>query len=157
VSGDSALYVLNRHLLARALDLGFADFKGFGPGRPLLAHAANRRLVLMPLDPAAAVPPGDPLSRPGSTALVAPTPRTPQTPLERIGPMPRPPLNGHSDEPAEASVLAADPLAECDALGGLLRDAQARLARLAQSLKVVRRQRRAFESAVSSLRQLDLS
>jgi hypothetical protein len=151
--GLPARYVLDRRSFARALALGFAEFHGFDPARPLVARDGNRRFVLMPLDPNSAVPPGGPAARLRSsdaTELITPPAPERRTPVSRTH------LNGQADEPADVPTPAGDPLAEAEALRGVLQDAQARLARLAGGLKAVRRQRRALDSALSSLRQLDL-
>jgi hypothetical protein len=53
---------------------------------------------------------------------------------------------------ADASVPSVDPLAEAEAIKGLLTEVQARLARLLAALKRHRRQARAVAAAVQSLR-----
>ena len=52
------------------------------------------------------------------------------------------------------SQPVADPLAEAEAIRVLLHEGQARLGRLVSFLKHHRRQSRALQSAVASLRQL---
>jgi hypothetical protein len=76
--------------------------------------------------------------------------------------MPLPQDNGHgrdggkADPPASPAGGFADVLAETEALRDLLHDACGRVGRLLAALKQQRRQARAVEAAVSSLRQLQL-
>ena len=72
--------------------------------------------------------------------------------------MPTPPDSGRhagrGDAGTPPNPAALDPLAEAEAVRGLLAEAQSRLGRLIASLKQHRRSARALEAAVASLRQL---
>ena len=73
--------------------------------------------------------------------------------------MPPPSGNGHpSDDrtPPERNGGIGELIAEAEALRNLLSDASARSARLVAALKQHRRQAKAVEAAVVSLRQLNL-
>jgi hypothetical protein len=75
--------------------------------------------------------------------------------------MPAPePDNGHAPRPEPAngasSSEAADPVAEAEALRGLLQQSLTRLGRLLAALKQQKRQAKAVEAAMQSLRRLRL-
>ena len=64
------------------------------------------------------------------------------------------PTNNGRHPDAAPSPAPVDPLAEAEAVRGLLAEAQARIGRLVTALKQHRRSARALEAAVASLRQL---
>jgi hypothetical protein len=64
------------------------------------------------------------------------------------------PTNNWRHPDAASSPAPVDPLAEAEAVRALLAEAQARTGRLVAALKQHRRQTRAVEAAVASLRQL---
>jgi hypothetical protein len=72
--------------------------------------------------------------------------------------MPNPANNGRHPGNGDAGVSASppvyDPLAEAEAIRGLLSEARSRLSHLIASLKQQRRQARAVAAAVASIRQL---
>jgi hypothetical protein len=64
-----------------------------------------------------------------------------------------PGADGGADPPPPGLL---DPLAEAEALRGLFQQASSRLARLLSALRIHRKQNRAVEQAVQSLRKLSL-
>jgi hypothetical protein len=155
-AGPSARVAVDRKALARALALGCPTLRLAGDGKPLVAEGDDKTFVAMCLDPVLAVPPD-----PGAVRV---------TTHERTGPPPRPrsserrtavkthEINGHppggKHDPPPAD--APDPLAEAEALRAALAEAAARAGRLVAALKQTRRQKRALDSVVSTLRQLHL-
>jgi hypothetical protein len=81
-----------------------------------------------------------------------------------MNPMPLPTNNGHASNgtPPEApgrgerSVALADLIAEAEELRTVLADASSRLARLLSGLKQHRRDSRAMQAAMQSLKQIKL-
>ncbi len=158
VEGPPRRLVSNRRYLARALRLGFTVIEA-GPGeQPLVCRDGPRTYLWMTLSADAAVPPTSPdrRSAPGGApeATPDPSPADPD-PLRRPDmPPPVPPggpaRNGAAATSPEAGLDAL--LAEAEALRGLLHEGQARLARLAAGLRLYRRQAKAVEAALASLR-----
>jgi hypothetical protein len=62
--------------------------------------------------------------------------------------------NGRPAPEARPALTPEDPLAEAEAVRALLAEAQSRLSRLVAALKQHRRQARAVQATVASLRQL---
>jgi hypothetical protein len=112
----------------------------------------------MPLDKSDVVPPGQDVQRLVSAEGVPPPPDDIPTQRRRTA-MPPPSGNGHpSDDraPPERGGGFGELLAEAEALRALLSEAAARSTRLVATLKQHRRQAKAVEAAVVSLRQLNL-
>jgi hypothetical protein len=155
VSGPAVRVACHRRHLLRALRLGFPEVVVNRPDTPLLARDARRRYVWMPLSADAAVPP-DPAATPPAPAVgpEAPVPELPPN-LNRSPTMPLPPANGHTpdDRPDPAGGLA-ELIAEAEQVRSALLDAAGRLGRWAAALKQQRKQSKAFEQAVQSLRRL---
>ena len=61
--------------------------------------------------------------------------------------------NGDVNSPADSPTMM-DPLAEAEAVRALLAEAQSRLSRLITALKLHKKQTRAVQAAVASLKQL---
>jgi hypothetical protein len=157
-SGSAVRVACHRRHLLRALRLGFTEVVVNRPNAPLLARDAKRRYVWMPLSADAAAPPDPRASVQTVTAapeaLAAPEP--PRSPnLNRSPTMPLTPPNGHApdDRPDPAGGLA-ELIAEAEQVRVALLDAAGRLGRWAAALKQQRKQSKAFEQAVQSLRRL---
>ena len=73
-------------------------------------------------------------------------------------PVPNPTHNGrhpgNGDPDPTITQATLDPLSEAEAIRGLLSEAQSRLSRLIAALKLHKKQTRAVQAAVASLRQL---
>jgi hypothetical protein len=123
--GRAARVVMDRNYLGRALRLGFDTLHLTAPEKPILCRDERRTYVWMPLD---------------------------ADPERQETPVPEPHANGRPAEPAPPA--ATDPLAEAEAVRDLLGEAQSRLGRLVSALKQHRRQARAVQAAVASLRHL---
>jgi hypothetical protein len=161
-SGPPARVCCDRTFLRRAAALGFTELEVFSPGQSLACRDGSRVYVWMPLDPQSAVPPAPDAVRvdPADGPTPAPVP-----PTERSAAMPDPRPNG--PEPRGSAARPApdtpqtpdglpDPVAEAEELRELLHQAQARVGRLLAALRHQRRQGRALQAAVASLRQLRL-
>jgi hypothetical protein len=148
----------NREYLLRAAALGLETIQAYRPDVPLVATAADRTYVWMPLDKSDVIPPGQDVQRLLSAEGVPPPPDDIPTQRRRTL-MPPPSGNGHpSDDraPPERGNGFGELLAEAEALRALLAEAAARSARLVATLRQHRRQAKAVEAAVVSLRQLNL-
>ncbi len=139
-----------------------------GPGtRPqpplVLARCDGQSLTLQAAGPDVAVlPPGPDVLRLASSESSA-TPAAPPPTQRRRTAMPAQPGNGHprpEDRPAAGAAERPggleDLIAEAVTLRNLLADAATRAARLVAALKQQRRQSKAVENALVSLRQLNL-
>jgi hypothetical protein len=148
----------DRRYLLRAVQLGFGAVQVSGPDSPVACRDGARTYVWMPLDKSAALPPDPEALRLPSVGDTAPDPAPPAE--RRTSPMPTPPSNGRAPDsgrppqPPERAGSLAELIAEAEAVRALLGDALARTARLVASLKQHRKQTRAVEAAVASLRQL---
>ena len=68
-----------------------------------------------------------------------------------------PPKNGNNSQDRQPALAGIEQMIdEAEQLRGLMNEADARLARLTGALKQYRRQSKAFQQAVSSLRQFNL-
>jgi hypothetical protein len=140
VLGPAVQVAMDRRYLLRALRLGFTELEVASADRPIVCRDGQRTYVWMPLDVSPAV-------SPGRTPRVVPDRRE----SERTEAMPTPDdRNGQPIPPGGE----ADALAEAEALRLQLQDALARTARLIAALKQQRRQGRAVQAAVASLRKL---
>jgi hypothetical protein len=161
VSGRGVRVVTDRHFLLRAIQLGFREVQVVQPNAPLLCRDPQRTYVWMPLDPQSALPPAQDRRRRSSAATTTPSPAQPQPEPRRTG-MPAPTGNGHVPEDHASSTAPDrsgglnDLIAEVESLRNLLGDAASRAHRLLAALKQHRRQAKAVQAAVTSLRQLRL-
>jgi hypothetical protein len=167
-SGAPVRLCMDRRYLRRALQLGFAELQVERPDAPVVCRDAGRTYLWMPLDQGGAVPPaGDALrvssAEPEKASAPAPPPSQPDNPRRRRT-MPAPQNNGQAPRPAgplpaptpgapQQSGLVAL-VEEAEAVRSLLREAYGRLGRLVAALKEQRKQSRAVQAAVASLRQL---
>ena len=159
IEGQPVRLNLKRSLLRRAMLLGCTELGIVSADKPLLARNLSRLYVVMPLDKEAALPP-----RKDAICITSVTPPAASPPPQpRRAPMPLPNSNGHSKEdPAEGRVSPdrapsiAELVAVAEELRNQLQDASIRVARLLAGLKQHRRQSRAVQGALHSLRQLKL-
>ncbi len=161
VSGPPLRVVTDRRYLLRALQLGFGEFEA-GPGeRPLVCRQGQRTYLWMLLSDKEALPPTSAARPVGAAVEPSPFTREVPDPTRRPIAMSRPvPHNGHPPQDGAAAPHAAGSpesgletlLAEAEALRGLLQEAQGRLGRLLAGLKHQRRQAKAVETALASLR-----
>jgi hypothetical protein len=152
VEGRPLRVVMDRRYLLRAVRLGFRELAVAEPDRPLVCREGKRVYVWVPLDPTTAVVAGQPLR----TEVVGNGQSKPERkPERRIDPMPS---NGNpTDErphPLSCGDEPLDTLAEAEALRARLQEASACVGRLIAALKQQRRQHRAVQSAMASLRRL---
>jgi hypothetical protein len=161
--GRPVRVVTNRRYLHRAARLGFAEIHVVRPDVPLVCRDDRRVYVWMPLDPKAAVGPAPDMPRLLS-AEAPPAPiDEPPPQRRRIAVMPAPDRNGRQPDdrlpppgtPDRGGGIA-ELFAEAEALRNLLADAAARAARLVAALKQHRKQARAVEAAIASLRDMRL-
>jgi hypothetical protein len=158
VSGQEMRLHLDRQQLLRGLKLGFSEIQVVTAETPAMLRDALRVFVFVPLDPKSALPSSENVLRISSVEGEVPPP--PHSP-ERTPPiMPVPQShgngaenNGRSDTPAHGNV---ELIAETEALRDLLHEATGRTARLIAALKLQKRQTRAVQQAMHSLRSLQL-
>jgi hypothetical protein len=123
--------------------------------------------VFMPLDDDVALQPAEDALRVTSEIQSSGQPLPKPQPERRMPIMPSPPpaeqphRNGDARKQipplqTESPERSFDPLAEAEVLRELLHDAQGRLGRLLMALKQQRRQSRAVQAAMQSLRRLKL-
>jgi hypothetical protein len=164
-SGQPVRFATPRELLLRALRLGFTQVEISRPDAPIIVRDATRVFGWMPLDASAVVPAEAAhirLARPEATAVVLANPESSSPHSELRSPtMPSASSNGHSpdERQPEANSRSAgidELLSEAESLRQHLSEAAARATRLVAALKHHRRQARAVEAAVSSLRDLRL-
>jgi hypothetical protein len=156
-SGPHVRLCMDRRLLRRALQLGFTAMQVFKADQPLVCRDDRRTYVWMPFTEKAALPPSPAAVRVQEPTAAEPNPSPPTE--RRTEPMPansngQGPPEGRDGANSPASLL--DPIAEAEALRGLLHEAASRSARLVAALKQQRRQTRVLQQAVQSIRQLPL-
>jgi hypothetical protein len=157
VSGPPVRLCLDRDYLVRALKLGFTELLAPSPTKPVLCQDQGRLYVFMPLDEKAAVPPGKGMHRVVSAEGVHQPESTPGKRRNAI--MPAAPPNGQSPDdslnaPQPERTGIEEIIAEAEALRVQLQEASARSSRLIAALKQQRRQARAVQAAMASLRQI---
>jgi hypothetical protein len=132
--------------LLRALKLGFTRVEIVRDSTPLCCRDENRIYLWMPLPEEAAREKPEP----------AVSPSAPETSEQKEEPtMPEPNGNGkHANNGDNSQAPVFDPLAEAEAIRGLMLEASTRLGRLIAALKNHRKQTRAVRAAVKSLRDL---
>jgi hypothetical protein len=147
---------LDRRYLLRALELGFAELEIHGAAGPVVCRGGGRVYLWMAMDPRNALDPDDAQQASSGVRPIDPPPTE-----KRKDPMPAPERDdGHAPRPEPANGAAngeaADPIAEAEALRGLLQQSLTRLGRLLAALKHHRRQAKAVGAAMQSLRRLRL-
>jgi hypothetical protein len=139
VDGFELTLATGRRYLLRALQLGLTELEVVSPDRPVCCRDATRTFVWMPLSAEDTVP-----RKPPSPNIPKESVMSTKNGVE-VGP------NGAGGQSPD---VPPDPITEAEALRSLLQDAQARLGRLVLALKQHRRQAKALQAAVASLRQL---
>jgi hypothetical protein len=139
VEGFQLTLATDRRYLRRALQLGLTELEVVSPDRPVCCRDATRTFVWMPLSAEDAVP-----RKPTSTHTSKESVMSNKNDAEAG-------TNGATGQNPEAPP---DPLTEAEALRSVLQEAQSRLGRLELALKQHRRQAKALQAAVASLRQL---
>jgi hypothetical protein len=160
--GPAVRFVSNRQYLARAVKLGFSEFHVASPDVPIVCRERQRIFVWMPLSKEGIIPPSNDVVRIRSQEDEQPQSSSPVQ--RRIKTMPPQQPNGHSanhtsdvnNAPSERGLSIADLLNEAEEMRTVLLDASARLSRLINGLKQHRRQSKAMQAAMHSLRQLRL-
>jgi hypothetical protein len=163
VTGPPVRVVTDRRYLLRAVRLGFKEIE-IGPGdRPLVCRDGQRTYLWMQLSHKPALPSQSVPRTPEPTVPSAVSPESIPEPTRRITTMSRSvpanngstPRNGIAANPQSSGLPEVDLdglLAEGEALRSLLHEAHARLGRLLAGLKHHRRQAKAVETALASLR-----
>jgi hypothetical protein len=155
--GPPVRFATDRAYLARALKLGFRDFRVAGTEAPVLCRDEHRLFLWMTLGKEGALPPGGDVvpvradSRESSPSVELP-PRKPMTQPPNDGPPVRPGMPQRNGAPADD---ADELLTEAEALRTLLHEAAGRANRLTLALKQQLRQSKALRAALASLRGLD--
>jgi hypothetical protein len=163
--GPPLRVVTNRRYLLRAVKLGFTEVRVARPDVPLLCQDDRRIYLWMPLDDKTALLPSSPsagiaVTEQSALSNVARQPPTPETERSALMPAPPPDGNGLSNRPMpvpeqQPTACGIDELiTEAEVLRNSLADAYGRIGRLVSALKRQRRQGRALEAALASLRQL---
>lgn len=147
-SGAGLTVTLNPQFLARALALGFREVCSASAEAPVLFRDAHRSYLLAPFAPAAAPPATEQPMLP-APSLTRPLPPTGEEPINPEG-------NGNpsTDQPLVDEAL--DPLAEAEALRTALAEVARRVGRLISALRQFQKQRRALQTAWTSLKHLRL-
>jgi hypothetical protein len=161
-----------RELLVRAVKLGFTEFHFHGVGKPVVARDGDRTLVLMTseaprtvrahepsptlphvvnglkhgLTPAASAPEPSPTLPPQHNAEAR------SNPIERRESM-NPQANG--SRTMETAAEQSDVLVEAEALKNLLAQAATQATRLTAALRGFRRQQKAVQSVVNTLKSIN--
>jgi hypothetical protein len=159
-SGPPVRLCMARHHLRRALQLGFADIQIVSEDKPVCCCDSTRTYVWVPLDAKGVILPSAEALRIAGPEQSAQAEST--APERRTDPMPpirangdTPPDNGAAaDQQAQPSIVEV--ISEAEALRDLLHNAFARTSRLLAALKHQRRQAKAVQQAMQSLRQLQL-
>jgi hypothetical protein len=142
------------------LQLGFEELQVCNAETPVRCRDENRLFVFMPLDQKTAIPSASEKLPDPSPEAAPPVPPTPEE--RRKAPMPPSQPNGQrpdNGQPAPSppeQMGLAEVIAEVEALRSLLQDGAVRTGRLLSALKHQRRQSRAVQAAMESLRQFQL-
>ena len=160
VSGPPVRFVSQRRFLAQAAKMHFLDLHVASADTAIVCRDPKRIYVWMPLNPEKALPPTSDAIRISSTIASAQHPQEPSPP-RRNTIMSIPPSNGHASNGTpeslgrgERSVAITDLITEAEELRTVLADASGRLTRLLSGLKQHRRDSRAMQAAMQSLKQI---
>jgi hypothetical protein len=133
------------------------------PNKPLVARDGDRLMVFLPLDAKCAVGPSPDMVRlTTSLTNIAPVQSAPEKSVVPAKPLiernktmatPQNGTNGHQVPPSETF----DPIVELEALKTALQEAQNRSTRLIAGLRQFRKQHKAVATALTSLRQFQLT
>jgi hypothetical protein len=176
-SGESIRLHTNRKYLARAAKLGFRELLVYGNKVPVLCHDENRQYVWALLDPESAIVPAEDAIRILSSGANSEAPVTQPRTRRRVSPVPEPATNpngsaasngngqtnGHATKtngqarrntPKVRQQDLAGLIQQAETLRTVLRETLVKTNELLKGLKRHRRQSRALESTIASLRQL---
>jgi hypothetical protein len=159
-SGSPVQVNCDRHFLIRAARFGFTEVQVVKVDTPVVCRDGQRLYLWMPLDARSALAASPDALRIVSAEEPLPAHSPPMERKETV--MPVPPSNGHgannghSQDQTPERWGIAEVIAETEALRAVLQDASARTARLLAALKHQRRQSRAVQQAMQSLKQLQL-
>jgi hypothetical protein len=159
VVGPPVRLCTNRQYLRRALQLGFTELQIVDANQPLCCRDGSRCYLWVPLKSEGAIPKGSEVRQIAGPEQPPVTP-SPIAPPRREEPMPPVPMNGDNGHdngtplgpPAQRGI--GDLIAEAESLRDLLHHSCARASRLVAALKHQRRQARAVQQAMASLKQL---
>ena len=146
----------DRRYLARALGLGFREFFLTKPGAAIACHGQDRQFGWMPLGEENPVEPADDAIRiesPSDDSVAVPTnpkPKRKPTTMPRTNAS----TNGQPVQPKPEAEGVEALIEEAEALKAVLKDAAARAGELIASLKRHRKQARAVQTTLASLREL---
>jgi hypothetical protein len=164
--GEGLQVVSNREFLARALRLGFREFRFGGPKEPVACQDDQRTYGWQLLSAEGAIEPTEDVIRIESTTganapdAVREAPQPEKIPVIEITPR-----NGHQTESTTAASEPADtPVAgmsamiqEAEALHTALGDASKRASKLVVALRRHRKRSKLMESTLAALKQLKLA
>jgi hypothetical protein len=154
VSGKPVKINVDRRLLYRASKLGFSELLVASPDVPVICRDESRTFVFMPLNPEGVLGTTKDAVRVASSEI-EPVP-SPALPERSEPPMPTPQNgNGENNGRSDQTTGLMDLIAEAESVRDMLQQATSRTARLVSSLKQQRRQTRAMQQAMASLRQLN--
>jgi hypothetical protein len=172
-SGEPVRINMNRKFLTRAVKLGFRELCVYGTTVPVVCHDDARDFVWATLDAESAIKPADDAIRIESTRAGAETPVPKPEPRRRTSPVPEPVTNSNGSAAAssnghartngqsrngtarEAGRKDIDRLIEqAEKIRAATHDLMHQTGDLVKSLKQHRRQSRAIQNTLSSLRQL---
>jgi hypothetical protein len=148
--GPALRVALNHRYLTRALSVGLREVRASAPLAPILFRDERRSYVVAGLDPRATVVPDR--TEPSPVADAASIRSLSQKGEQSMNPE----RNGCSPSEQVSADDILDPLAEAEALRTTLAEVGRRLSRLLVFLRQLQKQRRALQSAWSSLQQLHL-
>ena len=165
-SGEAVRININRRYLARALELGLRELFVYGPNTPVLCQDDRRSYVWAVLDPESAITPADDALRilsPADGPKPCPSPPKPPKRRRQMTTEPNNPQEGQAKtngQPRKTGrrkagrMETAGLIQEAEAVRATLRDALSKTGELLKGLKRHKRQSRALESTLASLRQL---
>jgi hypothetical protein len=169
-SGEPVQLNMNRKFLARALKLGFSELLIYGDKLPVVCHDEHRHFVWATLDADTAIPPANDAIRIESPSAGTEIPVSKPKPQRRTIPVPDTTTNnGHAQANGQAKTNGqarksssskasqqdlAGLIAQVETLRQSQRETLLKTNELLKGLKRHRRQSRALESTIASLRQL---
>jgi hypothetical protein len=167
-SGEPVRLNMNRKYLARALKLGFSEVHVFGNNVPVLCRDDHRQYVWALLDPASAIAPSSDAIRIESPPAAVASPNRHRKPTRRTPVVNPSPASPNGTGPATKSNRqprkGTRPKAGDQGINGLieqaeklrtaLHDLSSQAGGLVKALKQHRRESRAIQSTLESIRQL---
>ena len=176
-SGEPVRLNMNRKVLARALKLGFSELLVYGDKIPVVCHDEYRHFVWATLDSESSIPPATDAIRIASAEAEPQTPAIQPQARKRVSPVSEPVTNsngnaasngngqsnGHVKTTGQARKAtgrkaelqdAAALIEQAEKLRTALHDLMHQANGLVKSLKQHRRQSRAIQSTLDSIRQL---